>query len=176
MRVKITAGGIYGAEGKEIPIGTELVLENEPTGWAGRYEILSADEQPKKSGKTALTNPAGSGKLTEALAAVLIADGTYSIAKGDEVFQTGLTEQLAGAFNALSEDEKVAHVAELTKSNTKPAPVGPFEAKDKGEGWWAVFDAKGEQVGKSIRKADGEAFNGLSDDDKAAYVAELTKD
>ena len=175
MRVKIIAGGIYGAEGKEVPIGTELVLANEPTGWAGRYEILSHNEKPKTSGKVAVTNPVD-GKLTEGLAAVLVADGTYSITKGDEVFQTGLSEQLAGAFNALSEDEKNAHIAELTKGNTKPAPTGPFEAKDKGEGWWAIYGADDQQVGKSIRKADGEAFNALSDDDKAAYVAELTKD
>lgn len=118
MRIQITAGGIYGADG-EIPIGTKLTVKTEPTGWAGRYTVLDGDDAADE--KTAVTNPAGGG-----------AEGT--------------TE-----------------------------PAGPFEAKDKGEGWWAIYDGKGEQVGKSVRKADGEAFNGLSDDDKVAYAAEHAK-
>ena len=39
MKIRITAGGIYGATG-EIAIGTEFDVEKEPEGWAGRYEIV----------------------------------------------------------------------------------------------------------------------------------------
>ncbi|MHC2298157.1 hypothetical protein [Rhizobium mongolense] len=53
MKIKITAGGIYGGDGKEVPIGTELTVKEEPKGWAGRYTVLSGDAK----GKTAVTNP-----------------------------------------------------------------------------------------------------------------------
>lgn len=53
------------------------------------------------------------------------------------------------------------------------APVGPFEAKEKSAGWWGIFDAEGNEVGKSIREADAKAFNDMSADDRAAYVTDL---
>lgn len=48
MRIKITAGGIYGQPTKEnpsgeLPVGTELKVEKAPLGWAGRYIDLDAD-------------------------------------------------------------------------------------------------------------------------------------
>jgi hypothetical protein len=49
-------------------------------------------------------------------------------------------------------------------------PKGPFEAKDKGAGWWAIFDADGKQAGGNMRKPDAEAFNGMSDEDKLELV------
>ena len=39
MKIRITAGGIYGATG-EIAVGTEFDVEKEPEGWDGRYEIV----------------------------------------------------------------------------------------------------------------------------------------
>lgn len=50
MRIRITASGIYGADG-EVPVGTEFEIKNEPTGWAGRYMVLA-----KTKGKKAVTN------------------------------------------------------------------------------------------------------------------------
>lgn len=41
VKIRITKGGIYGANG-EVPIGTELTLKEEPKGWKGRYEVISA--------------------------------------------------------------------------------------------------------------------------------------
>lgn len=56
---------------------------------------------------------------------------------------------------------------------TNPAgPKAPFVAKDKGGGWWAIYDADGKEV-KSLRKDDAEIFNSLSDEDKAAHVANM---
>lgn len=53
MKIQITGGGIYGANGDEIAIGTEFDVENEPTGWAGRYAVLKEGGK----GKTAVVNP-----------------------------------------------------------------------------------------------------------------------
>jgi hypothetical protein len=62
MKIRIKApyasaqsSGIFGVDGKELAIGEELEVENEPTGWAGRYEVIS---EGKKEGKTAVVNPA----------------------------------------------------------------------------------------------------------------------
>ncbi len=110
-----TSSGIYGADAKEIEIGTELTVKEEPTGWAGRYDVIdgsASDDKAKDKGgaKTAIVNPA------EAKA--------------------------------------------------------PFQAKDKGGGWWAIYDADGKEM-KSLRKDDAEIFNALSDEDKAAHVANV---
>lgn len=62
-------------------------------------------------------------------------------------------------------------------ATTEPTGVdftAPFEAKSKGSGWWAVFDANGKEIGKSMREDDAKAFNEMSDDDKAEYVKALT--
>lgn len=64
------------------------------------------------------------------------------------------------------------------KSGAKTAIINPaeakapFQAKDKGGGWWAIYDADGKEV-KSLRKDDAEIFNALSDEDKAAHIANL---
>jgi hypothetical protein len=62
MKIRIKApyasaqsSGIFGADGKELSIGQELEVENEPTGWVGRYDVIS---DGKKEGKTAVVNPA----------------------------------------------------------------------------------------------------------------------
>lgn len=52
MKIQITAGGIYDGKGVEVPIGSEFDVTDEPTGWAGRYVILSAE------GGELIVNPA----------------------------------------------------------------------------------------------------------------------
>ncbi|MBN9055371.1 MAG: hypothetical protein J0H80_16760, partial [Rhizobiales bacterium] len=59
--------------------------------------------------------------------------------------------------------------------NPKKEFKAPFEAKDKGNGWWVVVDADGQEV-KGLRKDDAETFNVLSDADKAAQVEAYQKD
>jgi hypothetical protein len=54
MKIEITHGGVYGADGKEIEIGTEFEVESEPTGLAGRYRVIN--EKDTKA-KTPVTNP-----------------------------------------------------------------------------------------------------------------------
>lgn len=114
MRITITKGGIYGGDGKEIPVGTALTVKEEPTAWAGRYEIVAEEAEAKaKGGKKAVTNPAKD-------------------------------------------------------------PVIAYEAKAKGDEWF-IFDADGKEQGAALPEKDAEDFNGLSDDLKAAFVAEHVK-
>lgn len=55
-------------------------------------------------------------------------------------------------------------------------PTPPFVGRDKGAGWWGIFDSTDKQVGPNMRKPEAESFNGLSDDDKAEWVkSELAK-
>jgi|GEM_PF-1430825 len=96
VRIKITAGGIFGAEG-EIPIGSTFTLSEEPVAWRGRYVVLSDD-----AGKTAVVNPAGADELI----AKHRGGGSYSVMKGDDEVLDKLAKDQAEAFNALSADEK----------------------------------------------------------------------
>jgi len=50
VRIQIISGGVYGGNGVELAVGEELDVKEEPTGWAGRYRVIS-DEK----GKTAAT-------------------------------------------------------------------------------------------------------------------------
>lgn len=69
MRIRITAGGIFGNDG-EIPIGKEFDVTTEPKGWAGRYDLIGASE-----GKTAVTNPEVDGLTVDELKALLTEKG-----------------------------------------------------------------------------------------------------
>jgi hypothetical protein len=59
MKIRIIAGGIYATDG-EIPIGTEIDVENEPTNWVGRYEVVTG--APKKEA-VPVVNPAKADPL-----------------------------------------------------------------------------------------------------------------
>lgn len=119
MRVKITKPGIYNSEGKEIDVGTELDVKNEPTGWAGRYEVISGGDT---KGKKAVTNPKGGDtKGDEPPAGPFTVDdggnGWWSIldAKGEKVGK-GLREDDAKAFDTMSDEDKTAFAAEHAKA------------------------------------------------------------
>lgn len=109
MRIKITAGGIYDGEGKEIPVGTELDVADHdgetPHPWAGRFETISGS----KKGKTGVTNDG-------ALKAEHHGGGKFNITKGEEVLLSGLSKADADAFNDLSDDDKAAFVAQAPKA------------------------------------------------------------
>lgn len=53
MKIEITAGGIYGADG-EVKIGTIVTVNEKPKGWEGRYRVVSGDDD---EGKDAVINP-----------------------------------------------------------------------------------------------------------------------
>jgi hypothetical protein len=65
MRIQIKApegletSGLYGEGGKEIPVGTEFEVENEPVEWAGRYVVVAETKgKTPANGKKAAEDPA----------------------------------------------------------------------------------------------------------------------
>ena len=102
MDIKITAGGVYGANGEEIPVGTVLKgLETAPAGLAGRHEVVG-------EGKTLTVNPAQDAPTGGAPYEVKEASpGWYQIydAAGAEVGKK-LRKDDAEAFTQLSEAEQ----------------------------------------------------------------------
>ena len=109
IRIQITGGGIYGADGKEVPVGTELTVKEEPAAWAGRYAVLSGGDEAK-GGKRGVTNPASV----------------------------------------------------------------KYEAKARGNGF-VIVDGDGKEYGAALTEADAKDFNGLSDEDRAAFATEHAK-
>lgn len=113
MKIQITGGGIFVANGKgeseELAIGTELTVSKDPTGWAGRYSVLSGGN----ADKALVVNPAAT-----------------------------------------------------------PEGGAPYEArpKDGSAGWFQVYDSAGVAVGKAMREDDANAFNAMSDEEKAEFV------
>jgi hypothetical protein len=118
MRIRIKApfngaesSGIYGADAKEIPIGTELDFEEEPKGWAGRYDVIDAGET---EGKTAIINPDDTKS-----AIYEVKDkgtGWFVITKdGAEVSKSLRADDVAG-FDDLSAEDKAAF-ADLHKKD-----------------------------------------------------------
>lgn len=54
MKIKITAKGIWGKDGKPVPVGTVLDVKEEPKNLAGRYEVVGE--------RVAITNPENDDK------------------------------------------------------------------------------------------------------------------
>jgi hypothetical protein len=62
MRIRITAGGIYGAGG-ELPVGTELDIAGPiPEGWAARCEVVQDAPAAPLTADTVPTMPLPTGK------------------------------------------------------------------------------------------------------------------
>lgn len=76
----------------------------------------------------------------------------------------------AGRYEVISRTEGKTEIVNLA-----PAPKGPFVAKEKSPGWFSIFDADGNPVGKSFRETDAAAFNRLDDGDKQKAVDEAVK-
>lgn len=107
------------------------------------------------------TSPPADDPVT-GLVAVAEGDG-YVVKQGDETLVSGLDEAGATWFNALSDEAKAEWIA---KGNSRRI----LEAKHRGRGSYSVMDGDVE-VMEGLAKADADAFNALSDDDKEAYVA-----
>jgi len=72
IRLKAPAGlestGIYGKDAEEIPVGHEMEVAEEPKGWAGRYDIIDADDTKDKI--PLLNEGSDNAELVKQLAAV----------------------------------------------------------------------------------------------------------
>jgi hypothetical protein len=102
MKIEITAGGIFGAEG-EIPVGTVIEVKSEPKGWAGRYRVVSDGK-----GKTAVINPAAGYAVTEK------SPGWYVVTKDGEPVTKAMRKTDLEGFETMSDEDKEAFV-ELQK-------------------------------------------------------------
>ena len=104
MKIEITGKGIYGADG-EVPIGTILTVEAEPTGWAGRYRVVSGGA---KEGKTPVINPATGYAVAES------SPGWFVVTKDGAPITKKLRQSDLEGFDAMSEEDKAAF-ADLQK-------------------------------------------------------------
>ncbi|TQX91311.1 hypothetical protein EQW76_00830 [Rhizobium sp. rho-13.1] len=57
-----------------------------------------------------------------------------------------------------------------SQSQQTVTPVGPFEVRDTSAGWFGIFGADGNQVGKSIRSTDADAFRAMAPEGQLAYL------
>lgn len=107
IRLKAPVGldstGIYGKDGKEMPVGTELDLDDEPKGWAGRYDIISGGGD--REGKEVLTGAAAEGY------AVKDKGGAWFVITkdGEEVTKSFRKADVEG-FDEMSDEDKAAFV------------------------------------------------------------------
>lgn len=104
-----------------------------------------------------------------------ISDEQDAKRKADEEARAKGTSDQALPTQPLTNDGlKIGHIP--SEVPALEAPVAPFEAREKGRGWWAIYDSKGTQIGGGIREADGVEFNKFSEEEKQEYVnAELAK-
>jgi len=108
MKVEITAGGIFGAKG-EIPIGTVVEVESEPTGWAGRYRVVSDGK-----GKTLVTGTGDENDQPKTAAEVL------EMAKDQNVQFMSFKAAAAKLFGDKTPAKKDEIIAALEDLATKP--------------------------------------------------------
>ncbi|WP_174804360.1 hypothetical protein [Martelella limonii] len=100
-----TTTGIYGAEGKEYEVGTELTVKEEPTKWRGRYDIVS-DEK----GKEPVVNPDNTEPPKTGYAIAEQSAGWYAVTKDGAVVTKNMRKGDLEGFDAMSDDDKDAFV------------------------------------------------------------------
>jgi hypothetical protein len=167
MRIRIiapykgaTTSGIYGADGKEIPIGHELTVDKAPEGWAGRYIDVDADTASNDDEidalKARIAELEGENATLKAAAPI----------EGQPLNKTEITSD--GENPRPGAEDGPSDVPVTTDQGGHGATT--YEARDTGSGWWTIFDNTGAEAGKKLRKDDAKAFNALSDAEKAEYL------
>lgn len=102
----LSSTGIYGQDGKEMPVGHEMTVKEAPKGWAGRYDVLSGGPADDSEG---VNNEKGY--------AIKSKGGGYSVVTldGEPVTKSLRKDDLEG-FDDLSDVDKAAFV-ELHKKD-----------------------------------------------------------
>lgn len=103
MKIEITSGGIFSANG-EISVGTIIDVKEEPKGWAGRYRIVSGDQT---EGKTAVINPA---PTATGYAVTEKSHGWYVVTKDGVVATKAFRKDDLAEFDGMSDEDKAAFV------------------------------------------------------------------
>ena len=116
-KIRITAMGIYDGQGREIPIGTTFTVINEPTAWAGRYEVVGDKEEDTVQPNRTDANEAAAELLKGA----------------NEEPQRKLTAAEKKAAKAEAEKVETASVTTVLSVATpaaEPAPAAPAATTD----------------------------------------------
>ena len=96
------------------------------------------------------------------------------IMRGGEDLPIGAEIEIDGDTIPPSLVNKVENMSERT-AITNPAKGAvqdaTYEAKHRGRGSYSVLDAAGAEIMEGLSKDDAEAFNAMSPEDQAAYVA-----
>lgn len=99
-------------------------------------------------------------------------DKAFKVHGGHVIVRAGL-EDTVDTLDPLSEEMLSAleqDGVEVSEGDAKPAvPTGPV-AQHRGGGRYFIMDGDN-PVGEAMSKDDAEAFNALSDEEKAAFVA-----
>lgn len=72
-------------------------------------------------------------------------------------------------FEALQAEKQ--RLQDLLDAKHEGGPKGPFEVKETSAGWFAAFDASGQQVGSKMRQADADAFKAMSQEEQEQLLA-----
>lgn len=80
MKIEITAGGIHGGDGEEIPVGTVFEVAEEPKAWGGRYRVVSDGK-----GKTAVTAKESAPDPARVELEALEVDALAALAKDEKI-------------------------------------------------------------------------------------------
>lgn len=111
MKYEITKRGVYGKDGVALEIGDQIEVatkDDATPGWLVNKAV------PVKGGKTAVTNPAKNAQ--PGLKAEHHGGGKFNITEGETVLLGDLSKADADAFNALSDEDKAAFVADQKKA------------------------------------------------------------
>lgn len=155
-KIRIIAGGIFGAKG-EVPIGTELEVNGDlPAGWAGRFVELGSDD-----GKTLQIGTGDASIASNDLARLLHEHGLYET---ENVTLKAQVEKLTAEMAAMSKPwtgdspqlagDAVADAAEA-EAKAKAEAEAEAEAKAKAEADAAEAAKKAEAEKRPVGRPAG---------------------
>ena len=173
-------------------VDARRALRDHPSEWSGapfpedyakaEAEKVKADRDQTDAQRAALeeemrrkaADKAAQEQAARDVEATRIAEQQEEKRRADEAARNGDLSAPAPLTPVTNDGLKVGHIP--SEVPALEVPSAPFLARDKGHGWWGIFDAKGLQIGGAIREPEAASFNELSDEDKAEYVkAETAK-
>jgi PHD/YefM family antitoxin component YafN of YafNO toxin-antitoxin module len=171
MKIKNISEGARGFNAVSGPIMLNPGEEIDAKVYEREKEHLEATQWFEVDGDY-VANP--DSKATEAAQVTVTSvdgkDGVYIPASEFNAMREGFERQNA-EIDRLNQ-ENAALRDQLADGDKASASVGPFEVKETSAGWFGIFGADGNQVGKNMRAADADAFKAMTPEEQTAYVAE----
>lgn len=115
-KIEITQKGVWYDQGngeEELAVGTKLTLDEEPTGWANKYRVLSGGKKNTAEDLEAATQPAGTDDNAGSDSAGAGDDNNQAGGEGDDEDKADLSpeeelEELKAKYLALNGDPEKA--------------------------------------------------------------------